>query len=424
MQPTHPVLRSPEFRVLQDSLAKARSAQITQVVAAIDALETRGAADEVIAPLRPRLAQLRPNRPLRWSRLLFMPLNPLIVPTARWRPGDPTIPRTCLAIFSAMVRAGMGSDGHPIEAAIENRTTADASISALVGSMLWPAAARILAVATQPEGWGKTGLPGEVFAPLARGVADVLEQVLAVEAIRSEAELGVTLEFTSLRPILLAAANQGPTVLAMVVVLLLSRLPQSGPLLDRGELTGVTAGEARLRPATTQARAVLLARIEDSGGVEALVVDSSLADSAAEVRQINALLRGLRTSGSATAAAQREVAIRQRLDASCRTRFANGLASEFVEKLDTMGHRPDSAVMAALEATARNLRALESEARRVGSAELYDTLLHETAATVKTLDLEGMLGLVDKVRLVEILVGPDEALAVLEDGAGSESAGG
>jgi hypothetical protein len=105
------------------------------------------------------------------------------------------------------------------------------------------------------------------------------------------------------------------------------------------------------------------------------------------------------------------------LDASCRTQFANGLTSEFVEKLHGDGSRQGCTALAALEATARDLRALESEARRNGSAELYDTLLDETAATVKTLDAGGPLGLIDKVRLVEILVGPDEALAVLEGGA-------
>jgi hypothetical protein len=135
------------------------------------------------------------------------------------------------------------------------------------------------------------------------------------------------------------------------------------------------------------------------------------------VRQIDALLCGLRNAGDGSDAARREAAIRARLDASCRTRFANGLTNEFVEKLQGRGPRQGSAALAYLETTARNLRALESEARRIGSAELYDTLLQETAATIKTLAGSGPLGLVDKVRLVEILVGPDAALAVLEGGS-------
>jgi hypothetical protein len=417
MQPINQMQRSPEFRALQATLARARSEQISQVVAAIDTIPTRGAADDIISPLRPRLAHLRPCRPLRWSRLLFIPLDPLIVPTERWQPGDPTIPRACLRLFGSMVRAGMGSDADVIASEIAGRTTGDAQICAQVSSLLWPAAARILAGASMPEGWGETGLPPEAFALLARNVAAALEQVLPMDAIHAEAEFGVVLQNAALRPILLSAAGHGPIALAMIVVLLFARLPQTGPLLDCSALTGVTADEAPLRAAIVQARAILLARIEESGGVEALVVGSPLVDAAAAVRQIDALLCGLRSAGDIADAARREAAIRQRLDASCRTRFANGLTSEFVEKLHGDGPRQGCAALAALEATARDLRALESEARRNGSAELFDRLLEETAATVKALDAGGPLGLIDKVRLVEILVGPDEALAVLEGGA-------
>jgi hypothetical protein len=311
----------------------------------------------------------------------------------------------------------MGSEADAITSEVEGRTTADAQICAQIGSCLWPAAARILAVATMPGGWGETGLSADAFTPLARNVGVALEQLLPMDAIRAEVEFGVVLQNASLRPIIMAAADHGPIALAMVVVLLLARLPQTGPLLDCGALAGVTAEEVPLRAAIVQARAVLLARIEGSGGVEALVVGSPLADAAAAVRQIDALLCGLRSAGDIADVARREAAIRQRLDASCRTRFANGLATEFVEKLHGDGPRQGSAALAALEATARELRALESEARRIGSAELYDTLLEETAATVKTVEAGGPLGLIDKVRLVEILVGPDEALAVLEGGA-------
>jgi hypothetical protein len=417
MQPTDPMLTSPEFHALQNTLAKARSEQISQVVAAIDGMGTRGIADQIIAPLRPRLAHLRPSRPLRWTRLLFTPLDPLIVPTAHWKPGDPTIPRTCLTILGVMVRAGMGRNADTITSELQDRTTADAQLNAQIGGRLWPAAAGILASAKLPERWGKTGLPAEAFAALAHNVSAALEQVLPMDAIGAEMEFGVALQFAVLRPILLAAARHGPTALAMVVVLLLARLPQTSPLLDCGALTGVTADEAPLRDAIVRARAVLLERIEESGGVEALVVGSSLAEAAAGVRQIDALLCGLRNAGDGSDAARREAAIRARLDASCRTRFANGLTNEFVEKLQGRGPRQGSAALAYLETTARNLRALESEARRIGSAELYDTLLQETAATIKTLAGSGPLGLVDKVRLVEILVGPDAALAVLEGGS-------
>ena len=84
------------LRELQHSLATAQDGQIERVVAMVDALPQRGAADRLIAPIRPRLAQLRPARPLRFCRLLFLPLDPLVVPPTKWRRASLTLPRTVL----------------------------------------------------------------------------------------------------------------------------------------------------------------------------------------------------------------------------------------------------------------------------------------------------------------------------------------
>jgi hypothetical protein len=411
MSRTEPERQSPKLRALQETLARASDERVTQVVAAIDGLPRRGVADAIIAPLRPRLALLRPGRPLHWSRLLFLPLDPLIVPTARWRPGEPTIPRGALPHLSSGVRIGMGDATETIVRGIANGTTADAGICAEFGGLLWPMAARVLSLATAPDGWAGSGFPADAFAPLAHDVAVALEQVLAIDTVRAETELGVPLQFSALQPILSSATDRGPTALAMVVTLLLTRLPQAGPLLDCSTLE-----QAPLREAIVCARAVLLARIEEPGGVEALVVGSALANTAAAVRQIDALLCGLRNSGG-TEVKEREASIRRRLDAGCRARFAAGLADDFIARLHAAASEPASATLPIIEATARNLRALEGEARTIGSAELYDTLLREAAAAVKTLPSGGALSLVDKVRLVEILLGPDEALAVLEAAA-------
>jgi len=66
------------IRILQANLATAEDDQIARVVALVDALPERGTADELIAPLRPRLQQLRPKRMVGFARLLFTPLDPLI----------------------------------------------------------------------------------------------------------------------------------------------------------------------------------------------------------------------------------------------------------------------------------------------------------------------------------------------------------
>jgi hypothetical protein len=67
-----------------------------------------------------------------------------------------------------------------------------------------------------------------------------------------------------------------------------------------------------------------------------------------------------------------------------------------------------------LEDVAVHLRNLEQEALQIESSETYGSLLREAAEHIKAAALAGALGLVDSVRLVEILAGSDEALALLD----------
>ena len=81
-----PVTRSlnPAIREASRGLVEARDDQVAQIVAMVDAMPDRGAADHLIAPLRARLARTRPPRPLRFARLLFLPLDPLLASSV-WR---------------------------------------------------------------------------------------------------------------------------------------------------------------------------------------------------------------------------------------------------------------------------------------------------------------------------------------------------
>ena len=60
-----------DVRGLRRSLAEANDEQVLSAVRLVDAMPARGIADELIAPLRPRIAQIRPARPLSPTRLLF-----------------------------------------------------------------------------------------------------------------------------------------------------------------------------------------------------------------------------------------------------------------------------------------------------------------------------------------------------------------
>jgi hypothetical protein len=408
MAPSNSWLPRPELQALRRGLAQAQDAQIIQVVAMVDALGERGATDDVIADVRPRLAQLRPSRPMRFDRLLFLPLDPLIVPRADWQAGSATIPRTALAPVAEAVRRAMGADAGAIDVMIGGHTTRDTATVAKAGSLLWEAAARNLANAPRPESWTKAGLPAETYPTLARQVAALCGQEATLQALLAEADIGVTLIAEKLCPILRGIGCHDTIALTMIVALLFARLPQSRALLaDAARMLGQAFDDA-MRGATEAALELLLARLEAAGGTEALVVASRLAEAGAQVRQIAAMLIGTDIQ------TRIRTAILRRLDASCRTRFAAGLDEEFVKPLQRFSDQRDTTGMLRLEEAARALKELMCEARLIGSSEIYDGLLRQTIAAVKAIRPGGALSLVDKVRLVEILAGSGEALTMLE----------
>ena len=67
---------------------------------------------------------------------------------------------------------------------------------------------------------------------------------------------------------------------------------------------------------------------------------------------------------------------------------------------------------------------METEARRAGGGKTYDKLLDDAAETIREISALGGLDRVEAVRLMEIVAGPEVALALLgEDCWGLEMAG-
>ena len=100
-------VRGPDLRQLHSQLADAHDSKIHLVLELVDRLETRGEAEALIAPLRQRLAKLKPKRKLSFTRLLFTPFNPLIVNTPDWKPNSLAIPRTILPLLARYVQTDL-----------------------------------------------------------------------------------------------------------------------------------------------------------------------------------------------------------------------------------------------------------------------------------------------------------------------------
>lgn len=401
-----------DLRKLNRSLDRASDEQIAKVVAAVDALGARGIADEMIAPLRPRLARLRPRRPLRFCRLMFMPLDPLIVSGANWRADSPTIPRPALLPLAEAARVGMATEAATVDALIRHLAADEGESVRSVGFRLWPAAARALAEATQaPAGWTTTTLSVDTFAILARRVASLLEATETLHALFAAADIGVSLGPEVVLPLMQSALAQPADTLAMLLALVLARLPEARePLILAARMIG-QQHEAPTEIAIERALLVLMDRMESHGGIEALILGSSLSQVGAEVRRIGQLLGVLRNRIEPLS---RLTDIEARVDTSCRLRFATALEMEFVAALRDATALPDRVALSRLEGAARGLLDLEQQARQFGSRDAYDALLRQATEMVKATGGEQTLRLIDQVRLVEILMGPEEALALLE----------
>src|SRR5580658_3586567 len=405
---------NPAIREVARGLADAGDAQILKVVAMVDAMPERGAADQLIAPLRSRLARLRPPRPLRFARLLFLPLDPLIVPGARWRLDQPAIPRTAIPLLAVAVELELGPLGRTVTATIEGRTTHDLDVIERAGRMLWQGAARILMELECPANWETAGLGVPAYKPLARRIGALLFQSGALRRMMADAALGlVPPEADAVRAMFEDAIGREPDVQSMLIALLLARIPEAGPVLVKVAATLGSRTAVLMRRASEQAADMLLDQLEAPGGAEGQLGGEDLAEVGMTVRRLTSLLKVLDGETMTRERRERLNDVRPRVRAGCEALFTERLTSDLIEPLRAFSADPGAEVLAELETAARGLRMLETEARRAGDEKTYDVLLGRTADMVREMVDQGELDRVGGLRLMEIVAGPDVALALL-----------
>lgn len=150
----------PPELALQQALASAPDAKLGRIVGLLDSLADRRTADALLAAARPRLGMLRPARPLRFTRLLALPLEPVLVATEAWDGATATIPRAALTPLGAAMRSALGDLAEAIETAALGHSMAEAALVARLGARLWPRAAET-PLPLPPPGWTEAGLPRE-----------------------------------------------------------------------------------------------------------------------------------------------------------------------------------------------------------------------------------------------------------------------
>jgi hypothetical protein len=404
----------PDVRVLRHELRSADDEKIRRVVAIVDEVGDPCVNQAILDPLRARLASLNLPRPLRFPRLLFMPLDPLIVAAPQWKPDEPSVPRTALMPLARVVRAGLGSEMIFIDRTIAGRRMDATQAIALAEEALWPRAADILAVAPAPEDWAETGLPLRVYDSLARAITAVLRRGPHLYLLRRDHDVGVLdASEQAVNAILQGITAESELGCAMIARLILLRSPQAAPLLRRFVTSGQDhAGSRMMQTAIERGTEEMLAAMESEAGLAAEIQNVALANVGAQVRRISAFLREIEADDGADR--PRLHAIRQKLDEACQERFSDGLNTGLLTPLAEAPRPVDGADQTRMETTSRDLRALETEARKVGGAVNYDRLLKEATDAVMEAAAAGMLTPARKLRLIEILAGPEAAAELYE----------
>ena len=396
-----------EVTWLGQAMAQADDGTLTRVVQMLDGLQDRGAADLVLAAARQRLRALRPARPLGFTRVLFLPLDGVIIASAQWRRGEALVPRSALPSLAKLVQQRLAQQAVEVVAACAGRTTSDMAEVARLGQQLWlPAAAALPAL--PPSDWPETGLSAADYTAIAALCRPLWQHGALLWAAIAAGPDGPPEAMA--RSALLAILPAGPLALAAALAAIIARAANPGQMAMLA---------VQLEPQCRVAAQAVLDRVLDEPLQALDLLDlSAAADAAAGLAaRLDELERCTLIHGERQ---RRLAALRRAADEACRERFLAGMEAQIVLPTGQMltGGAASDAAVGSLERTALQLRGLEEVGRRLGGAVAYDKALATLTETITRLaPMAGQaatdLRLMDLARLVEILCGPDAATRLL-----------
>jgi hypothetical protein len=399
--------------------------KLLQTVALIDRLPRRGAIDDLLAPLRPRLSRLQPPRPLTVKRLLTVPIEELLVPAVVWRPGSLRLSRELLGQVHDLVLGGLEPTLRSgFEQQLDGCSMHDTAVILAVGRRLWPAAAEVL----------DASLGGERDAGDNKGRNRRQQLQIAVELLRLGPALADVFLQLPAKPVhrldqaharrigglIQVLERLGDRAMALGSEALGCRLGDAALLLSALQATGASASPLRIAAASDAAKRVVVELDETAdelrrGGRQSAV---ALADEA--VRLVGTL------SALETAPADLPVdrtglkAIGRKAGKAIEGHLQNVVFGEVLDGFKKVTEpSASSADVAAAEAAARAARRLAAAGRQLGLEGQVD-LVVKTAFDDFRRGLAGPAGeaasserFMDQLRIIEIVFGPDAAFELL-----------
>lgn len=392
-----------EQRRLTHAVAAAPDSALAGIVAYFDGMADRRAADWLLDAARPRLRKLQPPRPIRFARLLFLPLDGAIIDARTWRRQDGGIPRHAVAILANALHRALGPEALLIEASIAAHSFADLPVVDAAGRKLWFRAAKLAPTLSCPPDWEEAGLAPADFhtiAAVAAGVwrhADPLWSAL-IAARDGPPEAMVRVALTE-------AAGEDAKVLEAMLATILLKASRPGSV-------ATAAAAARVGPPG-------LADQMLDRWIGSCAPDLAVDDPAAAARLAEAFVEAIEDLEACAATRrperrQRVGALRRDIGEACRNAFAEGAAKALIDPLAGAAARADDAAIAAMEASARSLKRLETAGRALGGGTAYDAAQRRILDAFTAMRARPGASPADLARLAEILAGPEAALRLLD----------
>ena len=198
----------------------------------------------------------------------------------------------------------------------------------------------------------------------------------------------------------------------MMVVLLMESLPRSLQLVGLADKLAARQDSPAGRALTDNAVEFALDSLDD-----APLRGPNLAQATRHIRRVVIMLNDLDgNAGHRPVRRTRIERIRRKLDAACRKRLATELSAGLLAPAAALASAGEAEI-AALEVTAHTLRRFGAIARQICGADPYDAQMRRAAEVLRPGAAEDAAVRGARVRLVESLLGPDAAVAVLKANA-------
>jgi hypothetical protein len=411
------------------SLRNASEDQLRAVIAVIDRHPRRAEVEDLVDLVRPRIAGLHIPRPLTAQRALVVPFEGLLA-------GGDSIPRDGLRLPRAVLRPLFALVRERIDPAAwaeaerlaDARRADDTPAVMAVGRRLWPGAVEALeAFHDDPRGIGRAlaaaGHDGHLLGTCLGSILPLMrlgEAMAAALLPRSGVAIDPTLPTAPHRSLLVGCVQRDPGLFRLIAAAMLFRteFPDSvtrivrdiATRLDRPAVLGVVAEVAEALKADLEAPLAKPGLGAERRGQAAMRLVSIVSVLEGMPRFDALAIEAARILGR-----QFTVTVRDSVIAPLAELARAGAA--------------DADALRALETAAHAAKRIEAAGRLAGATSTFREALAAARQPVRALmraaagGPAGGIGRAEIARLAEILLGSDEAMALLEE-TGCDPAGG